>query len=85
MAKSAKNAEKEVKKDTKKVKQTKKKEPKKVKESYAKLLKKEMKMVKWPEKKEVLKYTISTIVFCLFVCAFFQALLFLMSIVKGWF
>ena len=84
MAKEIKKEEKE--KKTKKEKPIKKEnKTKKIKESHGKQLKKEIKMVKWPEKKEVLKYTVSTIIFCLFICAFFQALLFLMSIVKGWF
>ncbi len=74
-SKKAPKVEKKQKKDQKKVK----------KESYVKSLKKELKMVKWPEKKEVLKYTISTIAFCILICAFFQLLLLLMSVVKGWF
>ncbi len=85
MAKDSKKEEKKVKKVTKDKSKKKDNKPKKVKESYGKELKKEMKMVKWPEKKEVVKYTISTIVFCLLICAFFQLLLLLMSIVKGWF
>lgn len=64
----------------------KKKEKNKVeKEGYFKLVKKEMKMVKWPTFKEVLKYTVSTIVFCVILCGIFMFLDLIMSIVKGWF
>ena len=71
-------------KEVKKV--NKKKERKKVeKDGYFKLVKKEMKMVKWPTFKEVLKYTVSTIVFCVILCGIFMFLDLIMSIVKGWF
>lgn len=64
----------------------KKKEKNKVeKEGYFKLVKKEIKMVKWPTFKEVLKYTVSTIVFCIILCAIFMFLDLIMSVVKGWF
>ncbi len=64
----------------------KKKEKNKVeKEGYFKLVKKEMKMVKWPTFKEVLKYTVSTIVFCVILCGIFMFLDLIMSMVKGWF
>ena len=55
------------------------------KESYVKQVRKELKLVKWPTFKEVLKYTISTIVMCLILCALFMGLNLLLSIVKGWF
>lgn len=55
------------------------------KESYFKKVRKELKLVKWPTAKEVLKYTISTIVFCLILCAIFMLLNLGLSIVKGWF
>ena len=71
-------------KEVKKV--NKKKEKNKVeKEGYFKLVKKEIKMVKWPTFKEVLKYTVSTIVFCIILCAIFMFLDLIMSVVKGWF
>ena len=71
-------------KEVKKV--NKKKERKKVeKDGYFKLVKKEMKMVKWPTFKEVLKYTVSIIVFCVILCGIFMFLDLIMSIVKGWF
>lgn len=55
------------------------------KDSYVKQVSKELKLVKWPSFKEVLKYTISTIVMCLLLCALFMGLNLLLSIVKGWF
>lgn len=71
-------------KEVKKV--NKKKEKNKVeKEGYFKLVKKEIKMVKWPTFKEVLKYTVSTIFFCIILCAIFMFLDLIMSVVKGWF
>ncbi len=68
-----------------KAKKNEKKVTKVKKESYLKKLKKEMKLVKWPSLKEVAKYTISTLVFCLFICIFFLALNFIMSLIKGMF
>lgn len=67
-------------------KDNKKNEKKKVKkESLLKQVRKELKLVKWPTIKDVAKYTVSTIVFCLFICGFFLLLNLLMSIVKGLF
>ena len=64
------------------------KEQKKVskgpKESYIKKVKKELKLVKWPTAKDVLKYTISTIVFCIILCCLFMLLNLILSVVKGW-
>lgn len=77
--------------DQKKKKVTKKvtnKNTKKIKkgpkEGYFKKLNKELKLVKWPKANEVLKYTLSTIVFCLILCAVFMLLNLLLSVVKGW-
>ena len=68
------------------MKEKKKKKKNQVKkESYLKGVRKELKMVKWPTFKEVLKYTISTLVFCLVVCAFFILLNLFMSWIKGMF
>ena len=55
-------------------------------ESYLNIekVKKELKLVKWPTAKEVLKYTISTVVFCLILCCLFMLLNLLLSVVKGW-
>lgn len=71
-------------KNVKKVKAVKKENSKSPKESYLKGVKKEMKLVKWPSFKEVVKYTIATVVLCLVVCGFFLLLNLLLSLVKGW-
>lgn len=63
----------------------KEKKVKQVKESYLKRVSKELKLVKWPSFKEVLKYTLSTIVLCLILCAFFLLLNLIMSYVKEMF
>ena len=57
----------------------------KSKKGFFKSIREEMKKVKWPTFKEILKYTIATIVFCLIIIAFFQVLDLLISIVKGLF
>ncbi len=80
----AKKDEKEIKKTVKEKKKTNKKKEKVPKESYFKQVKKELKLVKWPTAKEVLKYTISTIIFCLILCALFMLLNLGLSLVKGW-
>lgn len=86
MAKEEKNVSK---KDTKIKKQnkkdTKKKEQKKPQEGYFKQVHKEVKLVKWPSAKDVLKYTVSTIVFCAILCGIFMLLNLIMSVIKGWF
>ena len=85
MAKEEKKVSKKVvknKKETKK-KNT-KKEVKQPQEGYFKQVRKEMKLVKWPSAKDVLKYTISTIVFCLFLCLIFMGLNMIMSLIRGW-
>lgn len=76
---------KKVKKPTStKTKKTKKKETKKVpKENYFAGVKSEMSKVKWPTKQEVLKYTISTIVFVLILVGFFLLMSLVMSGIKG--
>ena len=81
-------AKKEEKKATKKVtvkntKKTKKTTAKK--QGYLKQVKNEMKKVSWPEKKDVAKYTIATLAFCLIVCGFFQLLNLVLSFIKGMF
>ena len=63
-----------------------KKETKKVKKNgYFKEVGKELSKVKWPERKEVLKYTLSTIIFILIIVGFFILLNFGMSGLKGMF
>ena len=74
---------KEGKKVNTKKKNTKKKVNTAPKESYLKRVGKELKLVKWPTAKEVLKYTISTIVFCAFLCVIFMILNLIMSLIRG--
>ena len=76
---------KESQKNVEKVKKQVKKQPKKKekKEGLITGIKKEVKLVKWPEKKEIIKYTISTLVFCIVVALFFVLLTYLLSVVKG--
>ncbi len=57
------------KKDKKVVKQT--KETKVKKEGFFKGVKQEFKKVRWPNKKEMVKYSIATLVFILFFGIFF--------------
>ncbi len=75
---------KEEKKTTKKTTTQKKKVTNAPKESYLKKVGKELKLVKWPTAKEVIKYTISTIIFCAFLCLIFMALNLIMSLIRGW-
>lgn len=65
-----------------KKKENKKKNTKK-KESFFKGIKLELKKVTWPSKKEVLKYSLATLVFCIVVMAFFQLLDLGLSVIKG--
>jgi preprotein translocase subunit SecE len=75
------------KEETKKVKSSKKdakkKAPKVKKESYFAGVKSEMAKVKWPTKGEVLKYTISTIIFIIVLVVFFILMSLIMSAIKG--
>lgn len=52
------------------------------KQNYFKQVGKELKLVKWPTAKEILKYTIATIAFCVIISIFFQLLVLLMSYIK---
>ena len=54
-----------------------------VKESYFKQVKGELKKVKWPTRKELIKYTISTLVFVIFFALFFYGIETLFAFVKG--
>ncbi len=77
--------EKDVKKE-KKVKRTNKKEKKEKKtpkESFFAGVKTELSKVKWPTKKDVLKYTIATLVFIIFLVLFFVLISLIMSGIKG--
>lgn len=55
------------------------------KSNYFKEVRKELSKVKWPEKSEVLKYTITTVVFIVVVVLFFCLLNLGMSYLKGLF
>lgn len=78
---SAKADKKDIKKKKNNVKQ---KTKSKTNDGYFKEVRKELKLVKWPSAKEVIKYTISTIIFCAILCGIFMLLNLLMSLVKGW-
>ncbi len=73
--------------NSKKVRDTKKKD-KKVKtkkEGFFKGIKKELKLVKWPAAKDIVKYTIATVVFCIILVLFFELLNMILALVKGLF
>jgi len=55
------------------------------KEGFFKGIKKELKLVRWPSFKDMLKYTIATLVFCIILVAFFEVLNIIMAIIKGMF
>jgi len=74
------------KKETKKKETVKKDNKKKIqKEGFFNGIKKELKVVKWPSVKEIFKYTVATIIFCVVFVAFFEALNVIMAFVKGLF
>ncbi len=75
--------EKEIKKVKTTKKEKKKEEKKAPKESYFEGVRQEMSKVKWPSKKEVIKYTIATIVFMVVLVGFFILMSLLMSWIKG--
>lgn len=62
---------------------SKKKAPKVKKESFFVGVKSELSKVKWPTKKEVLKYTVATIVFVVILVLFFILMSLIMSFIKG--
>lgn len=53
------------------------------KKGYIKEVKGEMKKVKWPTKKEMIKYTISTLVFVVAFALYFFGIESLFAFVKG--
>lgn len=53
------------------------------KKGYIKEVKSEMKKVKWPTKKEMIKYTISTLVFVVAFALYFFGIESLFAFVKG--
>ncbi len=75
--------EKKVNKPKKNINKTKKQ--KKNKEGFFKGIKQELKKVTWPSKKDILKYSVATLVFCIVLMAFFQVLDLLLSVIKGLF
>ena len=70
--------EKTIKKVEKKVKKNKVQ-----KENYFASISSELKKVKWPSKKEVLKYTMATLLFVLILVGFFLIMSLVMSGIKG--
>ena len=74
-----------VEKEKKKVEKAKVKKQKNKKESYFKGISKELKLVKWPTFKEIVKYTIATIIFCAILIGFFELLTFLVALIREWF
>ena len=71
-------------KNKKEKKKTNVKKPKtEKKEKFATGLKAEIKKVVWPSKKEVLKYTFATLIFCIILMTFFQLLNLGLSVIKG--
>ena len=68
----------------KKVKNKKTKKEKKIKKpGYFKQVRSEMKQVVFPGRKEVVKYTIATIVIVLLMIGFFELVSFVLSVIKG--
>ena len=54
------------------------------KKSFIKEVKAEMKKVKWPTKKEMIKYSITTLIFILLFAGFFYLIDVLFALLKGW-
>lgn len=71
-------------KETKKSNLPKKKTTKVKKESFFTGVKKEMKHVRWPLKKEMVKYSIATLTFIIFFALFFALIDLIITIVKVW-
>ena len=76
-------AKKDVKKEKKGKEIVKTKKKKEKKERFFSGVKQEMSKVKWPTKKEVLKYTLATLIFIIVLVIFFVLISLLMSVVKG--
>ncbi len=69
----------------KKVDNKKKEKNNKPKEKFLAGIRKELKLVKWPTAKEIIKYTIATIIFVIILVLFFELLSLFMAFVKGLF
>jgi len=81
-SKITKDVKKTTKKDTKKDVKKSKKEVKVKKESFFTGVRKEMKHVRWPLKKEMVKYSIATLSFIIFFALFFMLTDFIIAAVK---
>ena len=57
---------------------------KKTNQSFFKQVKAEMKKVKWPTRKEMIKYSITTLIFILLFAGFFYLIDVLFALLKGW-
>ncbi len=68
-------------KDVKK-KKVKKEKKNKTNEGFFKNLKREISMVKWPSGKDLIKYTIATVVLCIILVLFFEFLDFILAYIK---
>ena len=71
-----------VKEEKKAVKKTPEKKQKKVKEKPVTTFKTELSRIKWPSKKDMVKYSIATIIFVIFFALFFFGIIVLMSFLK---
>ena len=81
--KSVVKAEKQKNDDKKKAKKS---EPRKeVKQGFFKGVKLELSKVKWPDAKEIVKYTVATLAFCVVLGLFFEGLNVLSTLIKGLF
>lgn len=61
----------------------KKKETKKIKKSNNASLKSEFSKIKWPTKKEMVKYSVATILFTAFLAVFFYVIELVMALIKS--
>ncbi len=61
-----------------------KKTEKKKSDGFFKQVKAEMKKVKWPSKKDMLKYSITTLLFIVIFAGFFYLITVLFALLKGW-
>ena len=78
----AKEQTKEVKKDKKKEKKKDTKKVKVHKKGFLHEVKAEMDKVKWPSRKDMIKYSIATIVFVIFFALFFYAIDLVLALLK---
>lgn len=81
--KTEKKVTKDTKKVSKKVTKGKKTKDNKKKESLFKQIKKEMQKVHFPSRKDMVKYSIATIVFVIFFALYFYAIELVMAFIKS--